>query len=299
MSTIDEVYSLVKYRANKSGYLGSISPDDFNLLFPRAELRYFNKEYVQYASTQRISDALSKFKSDPTAITVDSNGKYTIPADLLHVDAITHTISGIQNEVTRVESDRIANNLSSSYDAPSLEFPIYTQYSTYLQFYPITLATATLTYLKKPTTSVWGYTMNGTVLTTNTLVAGTGYTNGTYTNISLISGTGSGAKATIVVAGGVVTTVTITNGGKGYLVGNVLSAVASTIGGTGSGFSVTVATIVTNTARPVYNPATSVQPQWSDVDIDNIIYLLLQDVGIETRDGELEQFALQQSKINV
>jgi hypothetical protein len=51
------------------------------------------------------------------------------------------------------------------------------------------------------------------------------------------------AKATIGVAGGVVTTVTITARGAGYIVGNVLSATAASLGGTGAGFSIPVTAI--------------------------------------------------------
>jgi hypothetical protein len=50
--------------------------------------------------------------------------------------------------------------------------------------------------------------------------------------------------ATIVVAGGVVTTVTLTSFGVGFKdTTTVLSAAAANIGGTGSGFTVPVATI--------------------------------------------------------
>jgi len=87
------------------------------------------------------------------------------------------------------------------------------------------------------------FTFTGLVLTLNTLVGGTLYTNGTYTNVTLTGGSGSGAKATIVVSGGSVTTVTVTTPGNGYVVGNTLSATAASIGGTGSGFSIKVATI--------------------------------------------------------
>ena len=87
------------------------------------------------------------------------------------------------------------------------------------------------------------FTFTGLVLTLNTLVGGTLYTNGTYTNVTLTGGSGSGAKATIVVAGATVTTVTLTTPGNGYVVGNTLSATAASIGGTGSGFSIKVATI--------------------------------------------------------
>ena len=87
------------------------------------------------------------------------------------------------------------------------------------------------------------FTFTGLILTLNTLVGGTLYTNGTYTNVTLTGGSGSGAEATIVVAGATVTTVTLTAAGNGYVIGDTLSATAASIGGTGSGFSINVATI--------------------------------------------------------
>lgn len=89
------------------------------------------------------------------------------------------------------------------------------------------------------------FTFSGLVLTLGTLVGGTLYTNGTYTNVALTGGSGAGAKATIVVAGNTVTTVTLTSAGNNYFVGDSLSATAASIGGTGSGFSIAVATIDT------------------------------------------------------
>jgi hypothetical protein len=87
------------------------------------------------------------------------------------------------------------------------------------------------------------FTFTGLILTLNTLVGGSTYTNGTYTNVTLTGGSGSGAKATIVVSGATVTTVTLTKAGNGYVIGDTLSATAATIGGTGTGFSIKVATI--------------------------------------------------------
>lgn len=80
------------------------------------------------------------------------------------------------------------------------------------------------------------------------LTGGSGYTNGTYNNVPLTGGTGAGATATIVVSGGAVTSATITLGGRGYTFGDVVSANAADIGGTGSGFSVKVG--VGNTYAP-------------------------------------------------
>lgn len=67
--------------------------------------------------------------------------------------------------------------------------------------------------------------------------AGTLYTTGTYTSVPLTGGSGSGALATVTVAGGGVTSVEITTAGSGYQTGDIVSAAAVDIGGTGSGFS--------------------------------------------------------------
>jgi hypothetical protein len=81
----------------------------------------------------------------------------------------------------------------------------------------------------------------------NPPTGGSSYTTGVYPNITLTGGQGSGATATITVAGGVVSAVTLTNPGNFYAVGDSLTTASSNIGGTGSGFSVTVAS-VNNTA---------------------------------------------------
>lgn len=73
--------------------------------------------------------------------------------------------------------------------------------------------------------------------------AGSTYTNGSYTLVPLTGGTGTGALATVVISGAVISSVTITNGGAAYLVNDVLSANNSDIGGTGSGFQYTVSSV--------------------------------------------------------
>lgn len=84
----------------------------------------------------------------------------------------------------------------------------------------------------------------GSLVNLNTLVGGSGYTGtGTYTNVPLTGGSGSGAHATVVVAGGAVTTVTVTNHGTGYVAGDTLSASNTNLGGAGSGFSIKAQTV--------------------------------------------------------
>lgn len=198
MYNIDDVYKLAKYRLSKAGFNGNISPNDFNNVFPRAEKRRFSMLYKKYLFNQENQDALMPFKTDPIAVTIDGQGKYTKPTDILHIDSLRYATSTAQYYIERVADDRLANNLSSDYDAPSIEFPIYTEYASYIQFYPITLASAVLVYLKDFTASKWAYT--------------------------LVSG------------------------------------------------------------RPVYDSANSIQPLWRNSDIDEIIYMIGVDFGLNMRD---------------
>jgi hypothetical protein len=73
-----------------------------------------------------------------------------------------------------------------------------------------------------------------------TITPGSGYADGIYEQVPLTGGDGSNATATITVSGGIVTVVTLTNPGYFYVSGNVLSATAAYIGGTGAGFSIPV-----------------------------------------------------------
>ena len=88
-----------------------------------------------------------------------------------------------------------------------------------------------------PVATNWETSATGGVLTGSITNAGSGYTNGTYSYRALTGGTGTGATATIVVAGGIVTSVTINNRGSGYAVNNQLTA--SIPGGTNFIFTVT------------------------------------------------------------
>jgi len=89
--------------------------------------------------------------------------------------------------------------------------------------------------------------VQGAILTVGTITAGSLYTNGSYSNVPLTGGSGSGATANITVSGQAVTSVTIKNSGNFYVVGDVLSCSNTYIGGSGSGFAIPVSA-VNNTA---------------------------------------------------
>jgi hypothetical protein len=119
-------------------------------------------------------------------------------------------VSQEEYEITRVEQDRLANNLASYYDYPDDSGAIYTVFRDYIQFNPNNLYSANVIYLKKPQDMYWGYT--------------------------------------------------IVNG------------------------------------RPLYSEALSVQPEWNDTDMNEIIYLALSYIGLNIKDGDVAQFANQKTQ---
>ena len=97
-----------------------------------------------------------------------------------------------------------------------------------------------------PTSGGPGGTGTGFIGVLGTITGGSSYTNGTYGGVPLTGGSGTNGTANIVVSGGIVTAVTILNPGLNYVVGDVLSASAANLGGTGSGFSVPVSSLSIN-----------------------------------------------------
>ena len=91
-----------------------------------------------------------------------------------------------------------------------------------------------------------GSTSINSIRTLGSLLAGTSYVDGTYYNVATTNTTsiaGSGATVNVTVAGNVVTAVTLVIPGSGYTVGDVLTVSNTLIGGTGSGFTITVVTL--------------------------------------------------------
>lgn len=85
--------------------------------------------------------------------------------------------------------------------------------------------------------------LTGTAIGTGTIVnGGAAYTNGVYSNVSLIGGTGINATAEITIAGGIITAIDIDNPGKNYTVGDILTVNSANVGGTGAGFQYTINT---------------------------------------------------------
>jgi len=104
--------------------------------------------------------------------------------------------------------------------------------------------TAELHYYYYPPTIV-----QGQISVWNIVNAGSSYSPGTYENVPLTGGSGSGAIATIVVGNSnTITSVIVTNGGNFYVVGDQLSASTANLGGGGgTGFTLNITGLTNST----------------------------------------------------
>lgn len=118
-------------------------------------------------------------------------------------------------------------------------------------------------FLLNNSTLTWTDVTNHGVLTLNTLVGGSGYTNGSYPATATTGGTGTGLELDITVAGNTVTAAVVTAGhaGQGYTVGDTITA---SFGG-GTGFSIKVASVVSSYG------ALSTTSQWNFVQFNNLV----------------------------
>lgn len=177
MIDINEIYLAVQKLANKS-QSGYITPSDFNSASKIANIQLFNHYYgsenqyltklplpkIAYAATQKISESLKVFIEPDVTLTV-TNGKAPIPDDVIHVIAMTNNYvvgsTAKQSDIRRVEYDRWNNWVSDVIDTPNQEFPIYKENNAEFEFYPISLGTVKIDYLRTPTTPIWSYTVSG------------------------------------------------------------------------------------------------------------------------------------------
>jgi gliding motility-associated-like protein len=192
------------------------------------------------ASSPLVGVPITYTSSNPAVATIVNGNIHLVGAPAAPNNTTTITVSqgGGTTGTTTVPPDA---SQVLTVTPPTLTFPaIGTKQYSNIDFNPG--ATSSITNI--PVT----YTSNNpavatvnTTLILGTVIGGSGYVNGSYANVPLTGGTGSGAQATIVVSGGSVISATITATGKLYTPGDILSCQALSIGGVGNGFNVNVA----------------------------------------------------------
>lgn len=167
--TVDFLYKEMQDICSKN-QAGYISPANFNDWINQGQLSYLDylfglvEQYqpgrpiprVQLGLTQTVRQILTAFIDSPSTLTVDGSGLSPYPSDFQRVDAM-YTID--LKKIKYVQQDSLASYLQSRI-SPISSKPIYLIQSDGFQFYPITLGSAKLSYVKTPRTIVWAFNLN-------------------------------------------------------------------------------------------------------------------------------------------
>jgi hypothetical protein len=165
---VNDMYKICLYAINKNqnGYL---TPSEFNLIINQAQISYQDyllgefQQYqygrpqarINYSQNENIRQRLSPLITEATLTINGTSGEAAYPADYVQADAVrTSTF----DRVRYVQQDSLYSYYNSTID-PVATNPIYLLEPTGLQFYPKTLGTAVLTYVKDAPEIIWGYTL--------------------------------------------------------------------------------------------------------------------------------------------
>jgi hypothetical protein len=135
-------------------------------LLHRGQMAVFADYQSKYATSQNVKDALAPFRESYPFLPADSTGGLIEIADDDYSNFlachIQHTSGGrtIYAPVQLYNEDEIADRLNSQVDPVTATAPIgeMTGVGT-IQLYPATTYTGKITYLRKPTKPVFGYTL--------------------------------------------------------------------------------------------------------------------------------------------
>jgi len=226
------VVAIQDYTENSFNYADEPTP--VITFIKQAEQRIYNS--VQFPSLRKNS----------TGVTTANNKYLSCPSDFLSVYSMAvYPTGGDYNFLLNKD----VNFIREAYPSPTdTGAPLY-----YALFGPQSTNEAELTFILGPTPdaiynvelhyfyypeSIVQRPMSGISI----LAGGSGYTSGTYFAVPLTGGTGYGAQATVVVSGGIVTSVEVTQGGYGYVVSDTvyIDAIPQTSGTT---FSASVTSV--------------------------------------------------------
>ena len=164
---VNDMYRICQFAINKAqnGYL---TPSEFNLIINQAQVSYQDyllgefQQYqygraqarINYSENENIRQRLSPLITETTLTINGTSGEASYPNDYVQADAIITTAF---KRVRFVQQDSLYSYYNSEID-PVATNPIYLIEPTGFQFYPKTLGTALLTYVKEAPSIVWAYT---------------------------------------------------------------------------------------------------------------------------------------------
>lgn len=160
---LNDFYQEINFYINKAQG-GWYSPPELDLIVDRAQLTLFNRYYLQFATSQRLDDALAPFKVETTFTTL-SNGIINMASNYLNLIAL-YTMVQDADSVTRpkpveiINENQLAIRLNSQVCPVTIYDPIGTILNDYdIQLYPKVVHGGYLHYLRRPAKPFFSYTL--------------------------------------------------------------------------------------------------------------------------------------------
>lgn len=168
--TVDFAYTLIKkiLSKNQQGYA---SPSDFNSFINQAQLMYLDyllgefEQYqyqrpvpkVQFGMNQQTRQSLTPLIGSFLTLVVDGSGLLLYPPDFQQVDAMMTVGDKAIRYCQQHQKDAFLNSRID----PVATNPIYLIQDDGFQFYPITIGSAKLSYVKTPPEIKWSFIADG------------------------------------------------------------------------------------------------------------------------------------------
>ena len=164
---VNDMYQICQFAINKAqnGYL---TPSEFNLTINQAQVSYQDyllgefQQYqpgrpqarINYSQNENIRQRLTPLLATAALVVNAGTGAVVYPGDYVQADSL---LTSTLQRVRYTQQDSLYSYYNSTID-PVATNPIYMITSTGFQFYPITIGTVTLNYIKEAPSIVWGYT---------------------------------------------------------------------------------------------------------------------------------------------
>lgn len=157
MESIDTVYQYIQEIAKKD-QRGLLSPKDFNIIAPVAQMRVVNKYLAVWPDDAHIENALRPLVVSAPLTPVTSGGisTVTLPADFLKHNTVTTTGGA---HVSILPNYKYVLSAKSKLKAPTVQYPIGTFYGSVLEVKPTNVGQLNMRYIRKPKSPNWDFTM--------------------------------------------------------------------------------------------------------------------------------------------
>lgn len=319
---VDDVYRIMRFIARKN-QLESLSPTEFQDSFNTAQRNYYDflvgriEQYrydkpiprVGLSMTDNIVERLAPFQMY-AGIDLDG-GEVPQPIDF---NKLVSMSTPNNYRVYRVEQNRLQERLKDSIDPINEENAFYTEWNDYWTVYPNTIPNVYVTYLRVPRTIAWSYTLDGSgrpvysadgvqLLTTGTgsnwsgISFTTGYTHTVGSSATLESTVYSMPNRKYALS---VSTTGMSAGSYSIYFGNYTENISNN-GGIERVFINTneinsfriIPTSDFNGTISVTLRAPSMNPEWKDNDVDEIIGRALKILGVSIKESALINYGQQ------